>query len=97
METYTGTRPCQGGGAATRLTADQLHSGSSPDLGLGNSGHSIRETPGLIPNPEVKPDNVPYGTEVRESSGTYPRCYCSIILTQISYCFLISKSGQTGH
>ena len=25
---------CQGGGAATRLTADQLHSGSNPDLGL---------------------------------------------------------------
>jgi hypothetical protein len=26
---------CQGGGAATRLTADQLHSGSNPDLGFG--------------------------------------------------------------
>ena len=28
------SRPCQGGGAATRLTADQLHSGSNPDLGF---------------------------------------------------------------
>ncbi len=42
---------------------------------MGNSGHSIRETPGLIPNPEVKPDNVSYCTEVRESSGTMVRCY----------------------
>ena len=25
---------CQGGGAATRLIADQLHSGSNPDLGF---------------------------------------------------------------
>ena len=25
---------CQGGGVATRLTADQLQSGSTPDLGL---------------------------------------------------------------
>ena len=26
-------KPRQGGGAATRLTADQLYSGSNPDLG----------------------------------------------------------------
>ena len=29
------SRRCQGGGAATRLTADQLNSGSNPDLGFG--------------------------------------------------------------
>jgi hypothetical protein len=64
----------QGGGAATRLTADQLHSGSSPDLGLGHSGHSGGETPGPIPNPAVKPVHVSCGTEVRESPGTTIRC-----------------------
>ena len=69
------TRRCQGGGAATRLTADQLHSGSNPDLGLGHSGHSGGETPGPIPNPAVKPVHVSCGTEVRESPGTTIRCY----------------------
>ena len=32
-------RRCQGGRAATRLTADQLHSGSNPDLGLRLGAH----------------------------------------------------------
>ena len=41
----------------------------------GDSGHSFRETPGLIPNPAVKPEHVVYCTEVRESSGTIPSCY----------------------
>ena len=31
---HCSTTACQGGGAATRLTADQLHPGSSPGLGL---------------------------------------------------------------
>ena len=65
----------QGGGAATRLTADQLNSGSNPDLGFGDSGHSSWETPGLIPNPAVKPTHVACCTEVRESPGTMPSCY----------------------
>ena len=41
----------------------------------GGSGHSFRATPGLIPNPAVKPEHVVYCTEVRESSGTIPSCY----------------------
>ncbi len=41
----------------------------------GDSGHSSWETPGLIPNPAVKPTHVVYCTEVRESSGTIPSCY----------------------
>ena len=83
------------------MTADQLHSGSNPDLGFhwhcnnspvregailrlhqkslrktcGDSGHSSWETPGLIPNPEVKPTHVACCTEVRESSGSMPSCY----------------------
>ena len=64
------------------MTADQLHSGSNPDLGFGvlpsiygDSGHSSWETPGLIPNPEVKPTHVACCTEVRESPGSMPSCY----------------------
>ena len=30
----------------------------------------IGETPGLIPNPEVKPDPVPRGTVFREGTGS---------------------------
>ena len=41
----------------------------------GDSGHSFRDTPGLIPNPEVKPEHVVCCTEVRESPGTIPSCY----------------------
>jgi hypothetical protein len=41
----------------------------------GDSGHSCRETPGLIPNPAVKPANVSCCTEVRESSGSMVSCY----------------------
>jgi hypothetical protein len=40
-----------------------------------NSGHSGGDTPGPIPNPEVKPVNVWCGTEIREFSGTIMRCY----------------------
>jgi hypothetical protein len=40
-----------------------------------NSGHSNGETPGPIPNPEVKPVHVTCGTEVREPSGNTTRCY----------------------
>jgi hypothetical protein len=32
--TIVNSETCQGGGVATRLTADQLHSGSNPDLGF---------------------------------------------------------------
>jgi hypothetical protein len=66
---------CQGGGEATRLTADQLHPGSIPGLGLGDSGHSSGETPGLFPNPEVKPTHVLPCTELRERLGKVIRCY----------------------
>ena len=53
----------------------------SPEMAL-NSGHSRCVTPVPIPNTEVKTPHVDAGTEVRESSGTHPRCYCSnIILT----------------
>ena len=37
-------------------------------------GHSGRETPGLIPNPAVKPAGVPRGTEVREPTGSVESC-----------------------
>ena len=39
------------------------------------SGHSSCVTPGLIPNPAVKTTHVGICTEVRESLGTYPRCW----------------------
>ena len=34
MRCHNGDHPCQGGGVATRLTADQLQPGSNPGLGL---------------------------------------------------------------
>src|SRR5580658_3667811 len=37
-------------------------------------GHSGGVTPGLIPNPAVKPAGVPRGTEVRESTGSAESC-----------------------
>ncbi len=46
-----------------------------PVLTTGDSGHSCRDTPGLIPNPAVKPAHVVCCTEVRESPGTIPSCY----------------------
>ena len=52
---------------------------------VGIGGHSPGETPGLIPNPEVKPRHVIPCTEVRESSGKESRCqthqYILIIFT----------------
>ena len=54
----------------------------------GDSGHSFRETPGLIPNPAVKPEHVVYCTEVRESSGTIPSCYYLSFLHGILPVFL---------
>ena len=41
-----------------------------------NCGHSSRVTPGLIPNPEVKPAHVGCGTQIREFSGNIQRCNC---------------------
>lgn len=39
---------------------------------VGFGGHSLGETPGPIPNPEVKPRHVACCTMVRESTGTTP-------------------------
>ena|GEM_PF-4504000 len=50
----------------------------------GDSGHSCRETPGLIPNPAVKPTHVVCCTWVRESLGTIPSCYHLSFLHGIS-------------
>jgi hypothetical protein len=92
---------CQGGGAATRLTADQLHSSSNLDLGFGvlpricgDSGHSSWDTPGLIPNPEVKPAHVVCCTEVRESSGTIPSCYHLPSFHEICFTKIFTKWAE---
>ena len=37
-------------------------------------GQSGGDTPGLFPNPEVKPTSAPHCTVVRESTGTADRC-----------------------
>jgi hypothetical protein len=58
----------------------------------GDSGHSFRETPGLIPNPAVKPRHVVYCTEVRESSGTIPSCYH--LPSYTVYCSYIHSRAQ---
>ena len=50
----------------------------------GDSGHSFRDTPGLIPNPEVKPEHVACCTEVRESPGTMLSCYLLSFLLRLS-------------
>ena len=55
----------------------------------GNSGHSRGETPGLIPNPEVKPSHVPGCTEVREPSGSPISCYYLPFIERYSSSLLI--------
>jgi hypothetical protein len=62
------SRPCQGGGAATRLTADQLHSGSNPDLGFDRS--SLRTTGQGIGDADFRPraGNHKIGCPWREST-----------------------------
>ena len=53
--------------------------GRNPEIGSPLSsdqqwfdGHSGGDTPGPIPNPEVKPAHVPCGTAVREPAGSLP-------------------------
>ena len=65
-----------------------LHLHLKKQTTCGDSGHSFRETPGLIPNPAVKPEHVVYCTEVRESSGTIPSCYHLSFLHGILLVFL---------
>ena len=62
-----------------------------------NCGHSSRVTPGLIPNPEVKPAHVGCGTQIREFSGNIQRCNCLRLAWSFCDCFVIvwRKSGYS--
>src|SRR5208282_1337008 len=67
-----GGAPCRWGPSGARLPLANLK--YPTPVARSADGQSGGETPGLIPNPEVKPTGVPRGTEVREPTGTAESC-----------------------